>query len=441
MPLMPKNNLNPILMKKFVLLLTFLTLFACLYAQKIGSIYNNQYNNGEKYSDTLSYHAPFISSENFIFSSSDFRWRPKTAVSLISYSFNNYGSKLDLLTLNHKFFNIGGLSVINTNSPYFLDYLLPFGFKIPIYNSRFYSISFCNNNYLFPTKNDAPSHTKEFESYSIDGTEGVDLNVDFPKFTDNELRIESNFGIGLSAYIGYRTQLSDYIVTNTSTNNIEYKGNSMGGFYAGVCFSLELLYPNKTRFGRSINIGQEKFKKLKETNSYCSYQDFIINNPDAPLGYTIEANKRKDLRKPIYDTILVRSKKLLIGMSKEEFNKIFKELRITIKQSSYTSDSDTRGDSKITRSEEIITIEGCLTVAFKDNKLINYYCYDSKEKEFTNSKFDEIYQKDGKVISCLITSEDDNTVYFIIKLGDKDISTFQSKSEIENIKYTRHKKK
>ena len=231
---------------------------------------------------------PFPSSENFIFSHSNFRWKPKTEYNFFNLSAfsGEFTKEMDLLTVNTKFFYIGGLSAMDTKGPYAMMYFLPFGFKLPLFNCRNFSLVLGNYYYLLPSHNNVPGHTKYFDNFHIN--EGSDLDILFPRFIDNQVRIETNFIIGLSAFIGYRIQLSEYTITNSSSNVVLYTSNSLNGFYAGISANLGLLIPMSYGIKRCYNVGQSEYRQLG--NSEVALQAFINKYPGTP--YAVNASKK-----------------------------------------------------------------------------------------------------------------------------------------------------
>jgi hypothetical protein len=146
-----------------------------------------------------SYKPPFISAENFIFSKSDFRWKPKTEYNLASFSVfsSNFDFEGNLFTVNHRYFYLSGLSIIVDKGPYAMMYYLPFGLRLPLLNGRNFSLLLGSYYYLLPSQDNYAGHTEHFDEYNINGR---DLDINLPRFIDNQIRIESNFVLGLSEF-------------------------------------------------------------------------------------------------------------------------------------------------------------------------------------------------------------------------------------------------
>jgi outer membrane protein assembly factor BamD (BamD/ComL family) len=156
----------------------------------------------------------------------------------------------------------------------------------------------------------------------------------FPQFIDSQLKIESNFVLGVAAFIGYKAQLSDYKVTNSS--NTIYTGKSISGIYAGVSCNLEILYPTFPRFSRCRNIGQEEFQIAKNTNTISAYSQFISKYPNTP--YSKECNQRRELvsyNVAIQSKDSIDSEYYISNYPQGQYNEIVKERRKVVIEDIY----------------------------------------------------------------------------------------------------------
>jgi hypothetical protein len=233
-----------------------------------------------------SYKPPLISAENFIFSNSDFKWQPKTSLVFLNFAklSGAFNYQLDALTINNKYYTVSMSSILENSDPTYTEanyYLLPFGIKIPLFNTQKMTLNIGSNFYLFPMNNSANANN-----------DGLDFK--FPTFIDNQMRLEANYFFGISAFVGYRIQLSQYIINNITTKRIIYTGNTISGLYAGVSCNLEVFLPimNPHAFGKCFNQGREDWFATRNANTEAAYDDFVAKYTPSP--YSEEASNCKE---------------------------------------------------------------------------------------------------------------------------------------------------
>ncbi|MCX6308682.1 MAG: HEAT repeat domain-containing protein [Bacteroidia bacterium] len=233
-----------------------------------------------------SYQPPLVSAENFIFSNSEFKWQPKTSLVFLNYAklSGAFTYQLDAFSINSKFYTVGMSTIFENSDPTYKEanyYLLPFGVKVPLFNTQKATLTLGSNFYLFPMNNSANANN-----------EGMDFK--FPTFIDNQLKLEANYFFGISALVGYRVQLSQYTVNNTTTNRIIYTGIPVSGLYAGISCNLEVFLPimNPHAYGKCYNQGREDWFAARNANTEAAYDDFMARYTPSP--YSDDVYDRKE---------------------------------------------------------------------------------------------------------------------------------------------------
>ena len=292
--------------------------FSCLYlllSVLVPKIYS-QTHLSLSYYDTIaeikSIKPVFPSADNFIFSKTDFHWKPKTSLIFLDYAWQagNFSMQANMLSLNYRFFNFTLLSVlqndeIDNKDAYF--YLLPFGLKCPLVSDKYFTMSLGSTFYLLPSEN-AINANNDGKIYS------------FARFIDNQIRFETNLVLGASFYFGHRIQLSQFS-TSDENGKLIYEGRSVSGPYAGISFSLEVLFPVKPNYwGRCYNPGVDEFSKTIKLNNVSQYEDFIENYPKGIYSDLATENLNTLLR---IDSIWIETakkadEKIIPGISVEE---------------------------------------------------------------------------------------------------------------------------
>jgi|WetSurMetagenome_2_1015567.scaffolds.fasta_scaffold05965_4 hypothetical protein len=210
---------------------------------------------------------------NITFSGSDYKWVPKWGFSVFDYSIYSEPEKfsqLDFLVYYHTFFKLGFCSMFINDGPFQMNYFFPVGVKLPIINSKYYSFFVGANAYLFPTNID----------------EDPDYDWVRPKFIDYQLRLECNY-LGLSAFLGYRTQESPWKSINIETGEEAFSGD-LSGVYFGVSAGL--------KYTHARNKGKEQWEEVKSTGTSAVYERYIDAHPKTPFS-----NKRMLKKVALHD--------------------------------------------------------------------------------------------------------------------------------------------
>jgi hypothetical protein len=265
-------------MKNKILLLICLT-------QTIVILSQVKNTNPVKNSELISYRGPFIGSDNFIFTNSEYKWQPETMFTFVNFSVYTgvFENQIDALVLNHKYFYINLISFMSNSEKLYnqsFNYYLPFGFKYPLFNTQKTTLTIGSNLYLLP----------------MNGSANENNEVKFPTFVDNQIRFEVGSSLGITALIGYRYQFSNLRVKDIETNMIYDLGNSVNGFYMGIACNWSLGLGGD----RCFNKGHWKFANalgnlIKRTND------------DSDWSYRIAALKKLD-NKEVLLTVALNDK-------------------------------------------------------------------------------------------------------------------------------------
>ena len=228
------------------------------------------------------YKPPFFTKlyyQNFLFANSDIKWTPKPGFSIADLSVFSSPKKfyqLDLLVYYHAYFKIGVVSVFQNSGPFQLNYLVPFGLRLPVLNGRRYSVSINSNFYLFPV------NTGYNIFFNIKGNPLFDYrfnkhdgyNCVLPRFIDPQVRIETNI-LGFSAFAGYRIQVTPWQFIKIDLNKLLYSGN-LSGPYVGLSIGL--------KFSKFKNSGLEQWNGVLSDRSASRYEKFISQRPQTPYS-------------------------------------------------------------------------------------------------------------------------------------------------------------